>query len=193
MIHTHAFATLSRQQFRRYFQPSRIVLGVIPAPCISGVNVITLCFDMYCSYKPPMMAVAVHKINASHELILRADHWVLAVPGQSLIEETMYCGTVSARNDDKVKRLRLELTSSQKVPVPGIKMAIANIEIRRVTCIETGDHVMAIGEVLRFAVRSDNRELPLLSIGPRTDGYRVLARSGIHRIAIVDDDSHLSQ
>src|SRR5206468_3591431 len=49
------FTTLRRQQFRRYFQPSRVLLAVVPAPTKSGVNVITLCFNMYCSYKPSMM------------------------------------------------------------------------------------------------------------------------------------------
>jgi flavin reductase (DIM6/NTAB) family NADH-FMN oxidoreductase RutF len=186
MSTTDPFTSLSRQQFRTYFQPSRIVLGVIPAATPSGVNVITLCFDMHCSYKPPMMAVAIHKINASYAHIWQADAWVLAVPGRSLVNETMFCGLQSGRDIDKVRQLDLKLIDSRNVPVPGIYSAIANIELRRVACFDTGDHVVSVGQVVRFAVNKNSSELPLLSIGPRTDGYTILARTGIHRIGVVE-------
>jgi flavin reductase (DIM6/NTAB) family NADH-FMN oxidoreductase RutF len=184
---TGLFDGLSRQQFRTYFQPSRIVLCVLPCTSTeSGVTVTTLCFDMYCSYKPPMMAIAVHNINESHRHIQAADEWVLAVPGESMVIETMHCGTVSSRNADKVKDLSLELEPSKAVGVPGLARAIANIEIKKVTCVPTGDHVIAVGTVVRFAVHRGSKELPLLSVGSRTAGFRVLAKSGIHRIGVVD-------
>ena len=70
--------------------------------------------------------------------------------------------------------------------IPGLHKAIANIEMRRVQCIEAGDHIVAIGRVLRFAVNRDRDELPLLSVGLYLKGYKLLARHGVHRIAIVD-------
>ncbi len=180
------FATLSRQQFRRYFQPSRLVLCVLPAPTPSGVNVFTISFDMYCSYKPPMMAIAVHNINRSYELIREAEEYVLSVPGESLANETLHCGIVSLKDQDKVKTLRLDLSPSEKVQVPGLKRAIANIELKKFASIETGDHSLVVGRVLRFAVNTRSRERPLISVGPETRGYTVLAQKGIHRVAVVE-------
>src|SRR5688572_12774674 len=102
------FSGVRRQQFRRYFQPSRIVLGVLPTTrSRSGVNVITLCFDMHCSYDPPMMAVAIQRGSVSYELIAEAKEMVLGVPGTSLVDETLFCGTQSLRDVDKIETLGL--------------------------------------------------------------------------------------
>lgn len=187
MITKRDFEPLTRQGFRRYFQPSRILLGVIPAPNESGVNVITLCFSMYCSYKPPMLAVAIHNINASFDLMHRARAYVLAVPGEGMLHETMFCGTNSMSEvPDKVRELRLDLLESEKIPVPGLSKASANIELVKETCLRVGDHLLVVGRAVNFRVKKNLSELPLLSIGPNTSGYRILAHKGIHRVGIVD-------
>jgi flavin reductase (DIM6/NTAB) family NADH-FMN oxidoreductase RutF len=181
-----AFTQLSRQAFRKYFQPSRILLGIVPAPTESGINVLTLCFTMYCSYKPPMLAVAIHNINASYELFGNTGQYVLAVPGESMVEEIMFCGTKSMRQvPDKATHLNLDLISSVKVGVPGLAKAIANVEMVKHSSLRTGDHLLVVGEAVSFRVRQDSPERPLLSVGPNALGYRVLAHKGIHRIAVV--------
>lgn len=179
------FVSLPRQQFRRYFQPSRILLGVIPAPTESGVNVITLCFGMYCSYDPPMISVAIHDVNQSYRLIKEAPEYVLAVPGPTMLQETVFCGTKSLANVDKVKALSIALVPSEAISTPGLAKAIANIELTKEATLDTGDHIVVVGRVLRFGVNRTKKELPLLSIGPELTGYRLLAHEGVHRIATV--------
>ena len=98
-------------------------------------------------------------------------------------------GLRSFKVRDKVAALGLDLCTSEKVRVPGLKKAIANIELRKYSSIETGDHVLIVGEVLRFGVNTKSRERPLLSVGPDTRGYQVLQEKGIHRIAAVDRDN----
>ncbi len=186
MTEDFAFDDVRRQEFRNYFQPSRVVLGVVPANTESGVNVITLCFSMYCSYKPPMMAIAIQDCNESYALIQRADEYVLAVPGESMVHEAMLCGRESVRDVDKAKVLSLELVPSATVRVPGLRHAIANIELTKRGVVDAGDHIVVVGEVLRFGVNRDRHERPLLSVGPDTTGYRLLAHAGIHRLAVVD-------
>jgi flavin reductase (DIM6/NTAB) family NADH-FMN oxidoreductase RutF len=180
------FVTLRRQQFRRYFQPSRIVIAVLPAPIPSGVNLITISFDMYCSYRPPMMAIAVHRINASFDLLDELDEYVLAVPGSSLVRETLYCGVESMRDHDKSTELGLELLPSEVVKTPGLAQAIANIELVKEAAVRTGDHALLVGKVVAFRVNPERDELPLLSVGPDTSGYQLLVKRGIHRLAVVE-------
>jgi Conserved protein/domain typically associated with flavoprotein oxygenases, DIM6/NTAB family len=180
------FTTLKRQQFRAYFQPSRVLLGVVPASCESGVNIITLCFNMYCSYKPPMMAVSIHNRSATYGLIQQCDHYVLSVPGPDLVDASMFCGVESMKRVDKVKELALELVKSETIDVPGIKKAIANVEMTKVSAQVTGDHILLVGRVNRFGVNLERYEAPLLSIGPKTTGYRLLKRKGIHRLGVID-------
>lgn len=136
-----------------------------------------------------MIAIAVNDRSVTHTLIQRATNYVLAVPGQTLVDATMYCGLYSMRDIDKVKRLSLELMKSEMIPVPGLLRAIANVELKKVTTVKTGDHLLVIGEVLRFAVNRKINELPLVSIGPYTDGYQLLRKKGVHRIAVVNKSS----
>lgn len=180
------FASLRRQQFRRYFQPSRIVLGVFAMDTDPGLNVITLCFNMYCSYKPPMMAFSVHNRAVSYNLAATASECVLAIPGENLAEQTVFCGTNSAREINKFAACGFAITQSDKVKVPGIAQALGNIELKIVDRVTSGDHMTIFGEVRKFGVNEDCLERCLVSVGPNTAGYRVLARKGLHRVAVVD-------
>lgn len=182
------FQALPRNQFRDYFQPSRVLLGIVPAPTKSGVNVITLCFNMHCAYRPTAMAFAVHNRSASFGLFQAADEFVLAVPGPKLVDAAILCGTRSMRQVDKIEELGLQLVPSGRVKTPGLRLAIANIELKKDRCIEVGDHLLVTGVVRRFGVNRSSSELPLLSIGSRTSGYTILRKSGIHRIAIINGE-----
>ena len=132
-----------------------------------------------------MLAVAIQDINASYELIQKTREYVLAVPGASMAEETLFCGTVSAREFDKARELDLDLLESEHVAVPGLKKAIANIEMVKEHSIKVGDHILVVGKAVNFRVNINQRDLPLLSVGPDTRGYTVLAEKGIHRIGTV--------
>ena len=132
------------------------------------------------------MAIAIQNIAASYVLVKEANEYVLAVPGTSLVQEALFCGVNSMREVDKVAHLGLELCPSERISVPGLKKAIANIEIVKESVLDVGDHVLAVGRVVRFAVNTRRRELPLLSVGAYTKGYKVLAQKGVHRIGVVD-------
>jgi flavin reductase (DIM6/NTAB) family NADH-FMN oxidoreductase RutF len=180
------FRDLRRQQFRRYYQPTRILLGIVESRKTRTPNVITLCFSMTCSYKPAMMAVSVQRHSYSFDLFQTAPEFVLAVPGESLAQETLFCGVKSGREHDKVQECNLQLSASEVVAVPGLLAAIAKIELSVTGRMQTGDHLTVVGEVRRYAVNSSNRERNLLSVGPSHDGYEVLVAKGIHRIGVVD-------
>lgn len=183
------FTDKRRQEFRDWFQPSRIVVGVLPDPrSRSGVNLITLCFNMYCSYKPPMMAFSIFRGAYSYGLAEAAGECVLAVPGEKLASVALQCGLKSGREVDKVGECGLHLVPSLAINTPGISEAIANIEMRIVERVRLGDHLLIAGEVERFAVDTANSERNLISVGSVYDGYEVLAASGIHRIGVVRRD-----
>jgi flavin reductase (DIM6/NTAB) family NADH-FMN oxidoreductase RutF len=181
------FDDLRRQQFRRYYQPTRILLGLVGSNQTTTPNVITLCFSMTCSYKPPLMAVSIHKRSHSFQLFRMASEFVLAVPGERLARQTLFCGVQSGRDVDKMRECEFATIESKHVRVPGLRAAIANLELFVRSRIETGDHMTVIGEVRRYAVNTANRERNLLSVGPEHDGYEMLAAKGIHRIAVVAD------
>jgi len=136
-----------------------------------------------------MMAFAIQRGSLSFELLSSAKTCVLAVPGEDLVEEAMFCGTTTGRSVNKVQECNLALADSTYAETPGLAKAIANIEVKISACVPTGDHVMAIAEVLKFGVNASSRQKPLLSIGPDTAGYKLLLRKGIHRLAVVDEST----
>lgn len=180
------FESLRRQEFRDFYQPSRLTIGILRSNNQSGYNLITLCFSMYCSYKPNMIAFAIQKSNYSYNLIDNLDNCVLAVPGENLAEQTLYCGEMSGRFVDKVKECGLTLVKSLHVDTPGLREAKANIELNIVKRVITGDHVTIFSEVKSFSVNKMNKERNLLSVGADHQGFKVLAKKGIHRIAVVN-------
>ena len=132
-----------------------------------------------------MLAIAIQKINCSYDLIQKAKEYVLCVPGPDLAHETLYCGVESISKVDKVKALKIQLVQSDRVGVPGLQAAIANIEMVKEVSLQTGDHVLVVGRAVNFRVNNRLRSLPLVSMGPDTSGYTVLAQHGIHRIGTV--------
>lgn len=178
------FEALSRQSFRRYFQPSRILLGVLPDEAKGRHNVITLCFHMHCSYKPPMMAFSVWHGSHSFSLLNDISECVLAVPGEKLADAAMFCGVNSGKKYDKASAAGLTFTSSQHVNVPSIKECIANLELIVTNKVLVGDHMTIFGAVRRFGVDRSKSERSLISVGPFDSAYEVLVRKGIHRIAV---------
>ena len=176
---------IDRNEIREIFQPSKVVLGIIPAPLQSGYNILPLCFHTWCSYSPLMYLVAIEKSNFSSTLFEKTNEFTLAIVGESMVEEVVFCGSRSGRDCDKAKECGIKWTKSFSIKVPGVETAIANIELVIRNRIATGDHTLIIGEVLSMYSAKGKDERPLLAVGPNSTGYEVLAVEGIHTLAVV--------
>jgi len=181
----NSFNEISRDEIRNIFQPSKVVLGIVAAPLPSGYNILPLCFHTWCSYDPLLYAVAVENSNYSCELFQKADRFALAIIGESMVQEVVFCGTHSGRDCDKARACGIKWTEGFKIRVPGIETAIANIELIIKKRVPTGDHTLIIGEVVFISLAKNTKERPLLAIGPNSIGYEVLAREGIHTLGVV--------
>jgi flavin reductase (DIM6/NTAB) family NADH-FMN oxidoreductase RutF len=176
-----------RSAFRHIFQPSRVVVGLFSDSATGVTNPITLCYVMHTSHRPRMMAIAIETANASAELAIAAADFVLAVPGENLFQQVMYCGEVSYRQDrKKLETLGLSTQPSTKVSTPSLTEAIGNIELAQQAVIQSGDHVIINGRVVGHTINPSANERPLLSLGPDVRGYRLLIHRGIHRLGVVD-------
>ena len=113
---------------------------------------ITLCFVMHASYKPPMITFAIQRNKYSCGLFRRAKECVLGVPGERIADQTLLCGVESGRDVDKVSACGFILVPSLKVRVSGISQCIANLEISVTSTVESGDHLIVVGQVRRYGV-----------------------------------------
>lgn len=179
---------ITRKKFREYYQPSKIMLGVFSDPKANRFNIITLCFTTTCSYNPPMIAISIEDRNYSYGLAEHSKEIVLAIPGKSLADETMQCGFYSGRDVDKFSICSFTKLNLPNVEIPGIAEAIANIEVKVINRIKTGDHITLFCEVLGYHLNDSKVEKNLVSFGPNTLGYDLLVKKGMHRIGVLNGE-----
>jgi flavin reductase (DIM6/NTAB) family NADH-FMN oxidoreductase RutF len=140
---------------------------------------------MSASYKPPVISFAIQNVNSSFGFFHDAEECVLSVPGPTLAEETLQCGILSARSGDKISKLNLRLADSASIRVPRLRDSTASMEMKIVKKVLCGDHITIFGQITRFIKNSELDEPNLVSMGPDTQGYKLLKKRGIHRIGII--------
>jgi len=166
----------------RWARPERVVLAVSVDE--SGKpNIIAVGWKMFTSFSPPMIAISIGKTRYSHRLISDSGEFVLAVPGEDLAKEVLFCGTRSGRHVDKFKETGLTPVRASKVKPPLIKECIVNLECKVRGKLETGDHTIFVGEVVACWA-SDNERRNLLLIGDGS-GYELILEGRGYRFGVV--------
>jgi flavin reductase (DIM6/NTAB) family NADH-FMN oxidoreductase RutF len=111
-------------------------------------NPITLGWAMQTSHEPPMWAISVGRTRYSLEVIRQAGAFVLALPSERQENETLLFGTQSGRDVDKLAESGTRTRPAARIDGVLLEDAVANFECRVVGELESGDHVIFVGEVL---------------------------------------------
>jgi flavin reductase (DIM6/NTAB) family NADH-FMN oxidoreductase RutF len=111
-------------------------------------SIITLAWQMPVSASPPMAAISVGPSRYSHDLISQSGQFVINVPPFSLLKETIYCGSVSGRDEDKFEGAGLTREPAQIVSAPLIAECIGHLECKVAQEVTAGDHTLFLGEVV---------------------------------------------
>ena len=146
-------------------------------------NIISVAWFMRASLEPPIFAVALGKKSLSCESIIASGEFVLAIPGQSLAREFMYCGTHSGTEVDKFDTCGLTALDGQHVRAPLISECLSNLECRVIAEQDAGDHRVFCGQVLASWSAEQDGE-PLLIVGER-DGYHLVHEESGFRFGTV--------
>ena len=137
--------------------PEQVV--VVLAKEKSGrVNPITISWVMITSHVPPMMAVSVGKNRYSLGVIREAGDFVIAFPSGVQGKETLFFGTKTGRNADKLDISGISTVPAKKTDCLLLDDAVANFECRLVDEFTTGDHVIFVGDVIAAHVNPDSIE-----------------------------------
>ena len=127
--------------------PEQIVIGVA-RDRRGRHNPITLGWTMIVSHVPPMMAVSIGKTRYSLEAFRQAGEFVIAFPSEHQKDEAMLFGTKSGRDMDKFAAAGTAVVPACKIDSVLMADAVANFECKLVSELETGDHVVFVGEVI---------------------------------------------
>jgi flavin reductase (DIM6/NTAB) family NADH-FMN oxidoreductase RutF len=138
---------VSASQALKHKYPEWIDL-VVSRGADGSVNVMPVGWSTIASGTPLLYAVAIHAGHHTTRLIYETKEFVVAAPSASMAAATLYCGTHSGRDGDKVGPSGLELAPASRVQVPLLAGALYNLECALHKAVETGDHVLFVGEVV---------------------------------------------
>jgi flavin reductase (DIM6/NTAB) family NADH-FMN oxidoreductase RutF len=131
--------------------PHPYVLAVTSSP-EGKPNAIGLGWWTICSWSPRMIAISVGRSRYSRECLDHGHEFVLCLLGEEHARAAWICGTRSGRKLDKLAEAGLTVVPSLRTAVPTIAESVLSCECRVVSELQTGDHVLYVGEVV--AVRS---------------------------------------
>ena len=127
--------------------PEQIVIA-IARDSKGKYNPITLGWTMIVSHEPPMMAVSIGKTRHSLSAFRHAREFVIAFPSEHQQDEAMLFGTRSGRDMDKLAAAGCCVVPASKIDSVLLADAVANFECRLSAELETGDHVVFVGEII---------------------------------------------
>jgi flavin reductase (DIM6/NTAB) family NADH-FMN oxidoreductase RutF len=126
-------------------------------------NAMGLGWWSFTSMNPPLLLVSIGKSRYTLECIRHAKDFVACFPSADQAAGAWTCGTQTGRGRDKLKEAGLTAVPSNKVKSPTIEGCTAAFECVVVNEIETGDHIVVVGEIV--ASRGDpDRPMHLYSV-----------------------------
>ncbi|MFC1526259.1 flavin reductase family protein [Candidatus Latescibacterota bacterium] len=162
--------------------PERVVL-VTSVDGEGKANIISVGWAMRANMAPPVFAIGLGKKSHSCASISASGEFVFCLPGTSLAQQVMYCGTHSGREVDKFAETGLTALPASRVKAPLIGECLASFECRVVASQDIGDHRVFFGEVLA-TWQGERREPHLLVVGEGA-GYETVHEEGSFRLGAV--------
>lgn len=121
-------------------------------------NVMPAGWSMFTSNDPLMIAVSVGFPRYTHELLEKAEDYVVAFPSATQKADIVYCGSNSGAEVDKVRSREMALAEPAEISTPILEDAAACFECVPDTAFETGDHTVFAGEVVATHVSETHEE-----------------------------------
>lgn len=102
----------------------------------------------FTSINPPLMLVSIGKTRYTLECIRHTKDFVACFPSQEQAAGAWMCGGKTGRGRDKLKEAGLSTIPAKVVKAPIIAGCTAAFECKVVNEVETGDHIVIVGEIV---------------------------------------------
>jgi len=112
-----------------------------------------------CSSDPNMMAVCLWKKGYTHTLIQDTKEFVVAIPNKGLEEAIHFFGENHGDKIDKFALSKVKTCAAKFVNVPLLTDATMNFECKVEKEVDSGDHILFIGNVVASWVNEDKKVL----------------------------------
>ncbi len=134
-----------------HWKPSAL-LSPVPAVMVScgsmeKANIITVGWCGVLSTRPPRIYISVRPERHSYNIIKESGEFVVNMTPASLVEVVDYCGTVTGKKVDKIKKTGLTLTESETVTAPTIENCPMALECKVFDVVKSGSHDIFMADV----------------------------------------------
>lgn len=135
-------------------EPGCVVL--VTSGTLENPNVMTFSWQTPVNTADPcLVLLVISHIRYSYELIKQNRQLVINVPGEGLLEQTHFVGTVTGKNTDKFKETGLTPIAAKLVEPPLIEQCAGHLECQVVDIFKMQTHDLLICRVLRAVADAD--------------------------------------
>ena len=126
------------------------VIGVVITKRGEKVNLTPINYQAVSTVyeKPLSVCLGLSNTNYTLENILETKEFVYAYPSKEQLKQTIYCGTVSGRDTDKLANTDFTFSESKVVTPPNLDGAVLNYECKLLHHYNVGEFTIVIGEIL---------------------------------------------
>ncbi len=133
------------------------LLGPLPAVMVScgtmeKANVLAVAWTGILSTNPPRAYISLRPTRHSYGIIRESRELVINLTPRALCETCDYCGMVTGRCVDKIKKCGLTLEKAENVSAPRIAQSPLSLECRVYDVIPSGSHDIFLCDILSVAV-----------------------------------------
>ena len=115
-------------------------------------NIITIAWAGTVCTNPAMVSISIRKERYSYDIIRETMEYTVNLVTKDLVKKADYCGVVSGREEDKLKKTGLTAVKSLRISAPAIEESPVNIECSVKQIIPLGSHDMFLAEVAAVTV-----------------------------------------
>ena len=155
---------------RRFPLPLTIAVAKTKNGCF---NPITLGWWMNTSHRPPMFAISIGLQRYSLDVIRSAGEFVLAFPTEEMNEDTLYFGSHSGRQGDKLSERETAVQPAKEIDCVLLSEAAANFECIVDSETLSGDHVIFVGRVVASYIGDGTAAHRLFTLDRTSAGFRL--------------------
>ena len=120
--------TLPLSEVYRLLEPGPVVL--LTTGSLDKANVMTMSWHTMMEFEPPLVGCVVSNRNKSFETLKRTKECVINIPSARLLQQTIGCGNVSGKSEDKFSAFGLTPVPASEVSPPLVSECYANLECR---------------------------------------------------------------
>ena len=121
-------------------------------------NPMAVGWAMPASGSPPMLAVAIVPKRYTAQAINHSKCFTVTFPAENMADETLYFGTHSGHDIDKLKEVELKTQPASEIDSIIFSDAAANFECTLHDQFNVGDHIVFVGKVVAAHINTENKK-----------------------------------